>query len=99
MINIAFLGNCQVRIIQKVIMENMGKNIKFLEIPVIHTIMDNVEIKTEIFDKLNEMDYIITQPLSEKFTPLNLNSLKKLNQKLIVVPKRLVSIVVKGAVK
>ncbi|WP_428737609.1 WcbI family polysaccharide biosynthesis putative acetyltransferase [Sulfurimonas sp.] len=81
------LGNCQTACIKRFLRINLKANLEFYEVPAIYTIVNDTERIARIANDLNSVDYIITQPLTDKFGPLALDVLrKKYPLKVIVFP-------------
>ncbi len=81
---VAVLSNCQGGPIKGLIKKHLP-NIEFLNIPYVHLLTQ--EQYQEIYKKLEYVDYIITQPLTNRFGNLSEENLKsKFQKKLIVFP-------------
>lgn len=83
-INIAVLANCQGGPIKALLANNIS-SINFIDIPYIHMLKrDNFD---EVILSLEEVDFIIMQPLSSRFEGLSFKNIqKKYKKKLIVFP-------------
>jgi len=87
MIKIAILANCQGAILKMLLQKHLGNNVRFLNIPRIDTVRENSDVLDSIYSNLNEIDYILTQPLSDSFGVLSTNNIKKnINKSIIVFP-------------
>lgn len=83
---IAILANCQGFAIKRILQENFV-NVKFLDIPLIFTILNSEDAKDIVFNKLYEADFILMQPLKERFGRLSLINIKNtFHNKVISFP-------------
>jgi len=86
-IRVVVLGNCQIAGMKRFLRLNLLHNLEFYEVQAVHTIMDDKERQEEIADELENIDYIIMQPLTSTFGSLALNKVqKKHGDKVIVFP-------------